>query len=126
MGDNNGNCGNRNLQATNECCALALRTQKLNQRMNSVVLVKVLSLCSFSTVCFADYHLCFFFKERLILELRIILFIFWQSEHEKVLKVFLSYLLYCISINRCGRDQDTYQRGICALLLIVLNENKKL
>ena len=128
MGDDDGYCGSRNLQATNECCTLALRTQRLNQRMNSVVYVlKVLSLRSFSTACFSDYNLWVFLKERLIWGLRLnVLSLFWQFEPEKVPKVFLSYLLYSISINRCGRDQDTYQRGICALLLIVLNENKKL
>ena len=30
VGDNDGNCGSRNLQAINECCAQALRTQRLN------------------------------------------------------------------------------------------------
>ena len=78
VGDYGVNCGSRNLQATNECCALALRTRRLNQRMNSVVLVKVLSLRSFSTVCFADNNLCFFFKERLTWGLRLnVVTFFW-------------------------------------------------
>ena len=76
---------------------------------------------------FADHNLCFFLKERLIWGLRLNVFsLLWQFEPEKVLKVFLSYLLYSVSINRCGLDQDTYQREICALRLIVLNENKNL
>ena len=34
-----------------------------------------------------------------------------RFEAENVLKMFLNYMVYttCISVNQCGRDQETYQ-----------------
>ena len=38
-------------------------------------------------------------------------YIFLRFEAENVLKMFLNYMVYstCISVNQCGRDQETYQ-----------------
>ena len=38
-------------------------------------------------------------------------YIFWRFEAENVLKIFLNYMVYttCISVNHCGRDQETDQ-----------------
>ena len=38
-------------------------------------------------------------------------YIFWRFVAENVLKMFLNYIGYttCISVNRWGRDEETYQ-----------------
>ena len=43
-------------------------------------------------------------------------YIFLRFEAENVLKMFLNYMVYttCISINQCGRDQETYQSALSA------------
>ena len=41
---------------------------------------------------------------------------FLRFEAENVLKMFLNYIVYttCISVNQCGRDQETYQSALPA------------
>ena len=59
----------------------------------------------------------FFLQERLILELRLnVLIFFLRFEAENIFKMFLNYMVYttCISINQCGRDQETYQSALPA------------
>ena len=43
-------------------------------------------------------------------------YIFLRFEAENVLKMFLNYMVYttCISVNQCGRDQETYQSALSA------------
>ena len=41
---------------------------------------------------------------------------FLRFEVENVLEMFLNYMVYttCISVNQCGRDQETYQSALPA------------
>ena len=41
-------------------------------------------------------------------------YIFLRFEAENILKMFLNYMVYttCISVNQCGRDQETYQSAL--------------
>ena len=77
----------------------------------------------------------------LILELRLnVLIFFLRFEAENVVKMFLNYMGYttCISVNQCGRDQETYQsalpaeiryqellimtnRGVCIIVNVIQN-----
>ena len=43
-------------------------------------------------------------------------YIFLRFEAENVLKMFLNYIVYttCISVNQCGREQETYQSALLA------------
>ena len=43
-------------------------------------------------------------------------FIFLRFEAENVLKMFLNHMVYttCISVNQCGRNQETYQSALPA------------
>ena len=43
-------------------------------------------------------------------------YIFLRFEAENVLKMFLNYMVYttCISVNQCGREQETYQSTLLA------------
>ena len=43
-------------------------------------------------------------------------YIIFSFEAENVLKMFLNYMVYtpCISVNQCGRDQETYQSALPA------------
>ena len=45
------------------------------------------------------------------------IYIFLRFEAENVLKMFLNYMIYTtciISVNQCGRDQETYQSALPA------------
>ena len=57
-------------------------------------------------------------------------YIFLRFEAENVLKMFLNYMVCttCISVNQCGRDQETYQSALPAAiwyqeLLILTNRD---
>ena len=57
-------------------------------------------------------------------------YILLRFEAENVLKMFLNYMVYttCISVNQCGRDQETYQSALPAEiwyqeLLIMINRD---
>ena len=42
------------------------------------------------------------------------MYIYLQSEAEDILKMFLNYMVYTISVNQCGCDQEIYQSALPA------------
>ena len=78
---------------------------------------KYFILISESFLVWGNFHdvkiyTLFSLQERLILELRLnVLIFFLRFEADNVLKMFLNYMVYtiCISVNQCERDEETYQ-----------------